>query len=125
MSRPAIAWLLNAYGVPPSLASAVLDPYNASSAFVQTSHGPSEEFTTTSGVLQGDTLAPLLFLVAIDYVLRRCLDDDNSYVLASRRSSRHPAVFLPALAYADDIALLCSDPSAARRALTRLCEENA
>lgn len=32
---------------------------------------------------------------------------------------------LPALAYADDIALLCRDPPAAQRALTRLSEEAA
>ena len=51
VSRPAIAWLLNIYGVPPSLTSAILDPYIGSSAFVQTPHGRSEEFTTTSGVL--------------------------------------------------------------------------
>jgi hypothetical protein len=123
-SRPAIAWLLKAYGVPSSLVSAIMDPYNDSRAFVQTSHGPSEEFSTSSGVLQGDTLAPLLFLVAIDYVLRRCLNDNDSFILAPRRSSRHPAVLFPALAYADDVALLCCDPSAAQRALTRLCEES-
>ena len=57
------------------------------------------------------------------YVLRRCLDEDDSYVLATRRSSRYLAVFFfPALA--DDIALFCYDPSAAQRALTRLCEES-
>ena len=123
VSRTAIAWLLNVYGVPASLVTAILDLYNGSSAFVQTSHGPSEEFSTTSGVLQGDTLAPLLFLVAVDYVLRRCLDEADSFVQAPRRSSRLPTIMLPALAYADDIALLCRDPSAAQRALTRLCKE--
>ena len=123
VSRPAIAWLLNTYGVPPLLVTAILDLYDGSSAFVQTSHGPSEEFSTTSGVLQGDTLAPLLFLLVVDYVLRRCLDEADSFVLAPRRCSRLPTTLLPALAYADDIALLCRDPSAAQRALTRLCEE--
>ena len=124
VSRAAITWLLTTYGVPTSLASAILEPYAGSSAFVQTSHGPSEEFSTTSGVLQGDTLAPLLFLIAMDYVLRRSLKESDSYVLVPRRSSRNPAVHLPALAYADDVALLCCDPSAAQRALTRLCEES-
>ena len=60
----------------------------------------------------------------MDYVLRRCINDDNSYILAPRRSSRQPAVLLPALAYADDVALLCCDPAASQRALTRLCEES-
>ena len=86
-------------------------------------HGPTEELSTSSGVLQGDTLAPLLFIVVMDYVLRRCLQDDDSFVLTHRRSSRHPPIFLPALAYADDVALLCRDPAAAQRVLTRLCNE--
>ena len=124
VNRSAIAWLLDVYGIPTLLVTAILDLYNGSSAFVQTSHGPSEEFSTTSGVLQGDTLAPLLFLVVIDYVLRRCLDEADSFVLAPRRSSRLPTILLPALAYADDIALLCRDPSAAQRAVIRLCTES-
>uniref|UniRef100_A0A1I8JMH7 Reverse transcriptase domain-containing protein n=1 Tax=Macrostomum lignano TaxID=282301 RepID=A0A1I8JMH7_9PLAT len=125
VSRPAIAWLLSHYGVPAALVSAVMDLYRDSRAFVMSSDGPTEEFGTSSGVLQGYTLAPLLFLVVVDYVLRRSLREDDSYLLVSRRSSRHPAVSLPALAYADDIALLCRDPAAAQRALTRLCDEGA
>lgn len=125
LSRPAIAWVLSHYGVPPSLVAAVMDLYGGSKAFVQTCHGPTDEFVTRSGVLQGDTLAPLLFIVVVDYVLRRCLQDCDSFLLSQRRSSRHPAVPLPALAYADDIALLCRDPDAAQRALTRLSEEGA
>ena len=102
-----------------------MDLYSDSRAFVQSSDGPTEEFSTSSGVLQGDTPAPQPFIVVVDYVLRRSLRDDDGYVLVPRRSSRHPAVPLPALAYADDIALLCRDPAAAQRALSRLCEEGA
>ena len=74
-------------------------------------------------MLQGDTLAPFLFILVIDYILRRALNDEDSYVLRSRQSSRYPAIILPGLAYADDIALLCPNPDAAQRALTRLAEE--
>ena len=94
-------------------------------AFVQTSHGPTIDFKTTSGVIQGDTLAPVLFIIVVDYVLRRCLEDEDSLVLRPRRSSRHPETVLPALAYADDIALLCRNPDSAQRTLTRLCGEAA
>uniref|UniRef100_A0A1I8GUQ0 Cystathionine beta-synthase n=1 Tax=Macrostomum lignano TaxID=282301 RepID=A0A1I8GUQ0_9PLAT len=125
VSRPAIAGLLSHYDVPAALVSAVVDLYRVSRAFVMSSDGPTEEFGTSSGVLQGDTLAPLLFLLVVDYVLRRFLREDDSYLLVPRRSSRHPDVSLPALAYADDIALLCRDPAVAQRALTRLCDEDA
>ena len=123
LSRPAIARLLEYYGVPLPLLSAIMSLYSDTRAFVHTAHGPTEEFNTSSGVLQGDTLSPLLFIIVMDYVLRRCLRDEDSFVLAPRRSSRHLAVLLPALAYADDIALLCRDPTAAQATLTRLCNE--
>jgi hypothetical protein len=125
ISRPSIVHLLEAYGVPSTLVTATMDLYTDSSAFVRTRDGPTDSFNTSSGVLQGDTLSPLLFLLVVDYILRRCLREEDSYVLAPRRSSRSPAVHLPALAYADDVALLCRDPAAAQRALTRLCEEAA
>ena len=125
VSRSSISWLLSAYGVPSALVQATMDLYSGSRAFVKTTDGPTREFNSSSGVLQGDPLSPLLFLLVADYVLRRCLKEEDSYLLAPRRSSRSPAVSLPALAYADDIALLCRDPASAQRALTRLCEEAA
>ena len=125
VSRSSISWLLSAYGVPPALVQATMDLYRGSRAFVRSPDGPTSEFGTSSGVLQGDTLSPILFLLVVDYVLRRSLRDEDSYLLAPRLSSRSPAVLLPALAYADDIALLCRDPTASQRALTRLSEEAA
>ena len=125
VSRSSIPQLLAAYGVPSLLIEATMDLYKDSTAFVRTRDGPTASFPTSSGVLQGDTLAPLLFALVVDFILRRCLRDEDCYVLAGRRSSRNPAVSLSALAYADDIALLCRNPTAAQRALTRLCEEAA
>ena len=123
ISRPAIAWLLEQHGVPQLLVQAVMDFYDGSSAFVQTPDGPSPEFLTTSGVLQGDTLSPFLFVVIMDFVLRRTLQEEDGFIVANRRSSRHPAIRLTCLAYADDVALTCCDPAAAQRAVRRLVEE--
>jgi hypothetical protein len=61
--------------------------------------------------------------VVLDVVLRRAFDPRDAYELRRRLSSRHPAVTLSFLAYADDIALLTPDPVAAQRALTRLHQE--
>ena len=58
------------YGVPEKLIDSVCDMYQDTRAFVNTQHGPTDMFETTSGVLQGDTLAPFLFILVLDYVLR-------------------------------------------------------
>ncbi len=44
-----------------------------------------------ANVLQGDTLAPYLFIICLDYVLRRSIDKmkDNGFKLAKERSGRY------------------------------------
>ena len=54
----------------------------------------------TTGVLQGDTLAPYLFIIVMDQILRRVRYADG--VLVDKNSG----VRLPLLAYADDVVLL-------------------
>ena len=101
-----------------------MELYQDTKACILTPHGPSDTFDTTSGVLQGDTLAPLIFIIMLDYILRRSLDPENdAYILRDRMCSGQPCIRLSGLAYADDIALLCSEPEAAQRTLTRLHHE--
>ena len=76
--------------------------HSDTSACVSTEQGPTEWFKTTSGVLQGDALSPYLFIVLLDYALKKTLQDDVGFVV----SRRHPAILIGALAYADDICLL-------------------
>ena len=74
-------------------------------------------------MLQGDTLAPFLFVLVLDWVLRADLpNDDDGYVLCRRTSSRHPEQRLALLAYADDLALLASTAESAQRMLNTLAE---
>jgi hypothetical protein len=81
----------------------------------------SDSFSTTSGVLQGDTLAPFLFVLLLDWVLRSALPTmDDGFVLCRCTSSRHPEKRLSVLAYADDLALLSCDEEGAQRLLYRL-----
>ena len=108
------------YGLPYKLVKAITELYDGTTAEIQTSDGSSDTFSTSSGVLQGDTLAPYLFVIMLDYVLRKCLDPADGFEVTPRRSSRYPAERLAALAYADDIALLAHSPEAAQRALSRL-----
>ena len=67
-------------------------------------------FDIVAGVLQGDTLAPYLFIICLDYVLRTSIDKnkENGFKLTKQRSRRYPAKIIIDTNYADDIALLAN-----------------
>ena len=59
----------------------------------------------TTGVLQGDVLAPFLFILVRDYVLSRS-EREYGFEYKPRRSSREQARRINDLDFADDIVLL-------------------
>ena len=73
-------------------------------------------------MLQGDTLAPYLFIICLDYVLRRSivLMKENNFQLAKEKSRRYPAQTITDADYANDIALLAKSPAQARTLLHSL-----
>ena len=75
-----------------------------------------------AGVLQGDTLAPYLFIICLDYVLRTSIDKirENGFELTKRRSKRYPAKTITDADYADDLALLANTPNQAETLLHSL-----
>ena len=97
---------------------------NFSLPVVATENGSTEILSTTSGVLQGDTLAPFLFIILLDYVLRETLlNNINGFTITPRRSSRYPAFQIGALVCADDIAITC-DANDQAEDVFRLLEMN-
>ena len=106
LHRSSIPVILSQYNMPNCLISDVIQMYSDTSACVSTELGPTEWFKTTSCVLQGDTLSPYLFIVLLDYALKKTLQDDVGFVVRKRNGSRHPAIYIGVLAYADDICLL-------------------
>ena len=54
--------------------------------------GDADYIDIVAGVLQGDTLAPYLFIISLDYVLRTATDKmkDNGFKLTKERSRRYP-----------------------------------
>ena len=52
--------------------------------------GDTDYFDIVSGVLQGNTLAPYLFIICVDYVFRTSIDKmkDNGFKLTTERSRR-------------------------------------
>ena len=84
--------------------------------------GDTEYFDIVAGVLQGDTLAPYLFIICLDYVLRTSIDKirENGFELTKKRSRRYPAKTITDTDYADDIALLANTPNQAETLLHSL-----
>uniref|UniRef100_A0A1I8JGQ5 Reverse transcriptase domain-containing protein n=1 Tax=Macrostomum lignano TaxID=282301 RepID=A0A1I8JGQ5_9PLAT len=121
--RAALPFVLRAYRVPQQLIDAVMALYCDTRAAVVTADGLSDLFDTSSGVLQGDTLAPFLFVLLLDWVLRTALPSANDGFLLRRRiGHRHGEKRLSVLGYADDLALLSSSVEGAQRQIDRLVE---
>ena len=84
--------------------------------------GDTEYFDIVVGVLQGDTLAPYLFIICLDYVLRTSIDKirENGFELTKKRSRRYPAKTITDADYADGIAILANTPNQAETLLHSL-----
>ncbi|XP_072018351.1 uncharacterized protein [Amphiura filiformis] len=70
-----------------------------SEAKAMTQDGDTDEFETLAGVLQGDTLAPYLFFIVIEYCLRIAIDGRDErlgFTMKSRKSPRfkHPYPYI-------------------------------
>ena len=121
IDRRAISIVLSKYGVSELLIVDVMQFYIGTSAVVATAHGNTGNFSTTSGVLQGDTLAPFRFITLLDNILRETLlDKIDGFTITPRRSSRYPAVRIGNLAYANDIAITCDTIDQAQNVFRRL-----
>ena len=126
IDRRAISTLLSTYGASEPLIANVMQFYIGTSAVVATAPGNTENYSTTSGVLQGDSLAPFLFITLLDYVLRETLlDNIDGFTITPGRSSRYPAVRIGALVYADYIAITCCDTIEQAQNVFRRLEMNA
>ena len=60
--------ILLAYGIPKETVAAITILYWNTKVKVRSPDGDTEYFDIVAGVLQGDTLAPYLFIICLDYV---------------------------------------------------------
>ena len=65
--------ILEAYGIPCNLLRAIKATYDNLKAKVVSPDGNTQYFNICTGVMQGDTLAPFLFVVVLDYALRKAV----------------------------------------------------
>ena len=85
----------------------------------QTTIKQTDEFDILAGVLQGDTLAPYLFIIVLDYCLRSAIEGKEGrlgFTISPRRSRRVGPVNITDLDFADDIALLSDTSCTSTRA---------
>ena len=111
--RGKLEQILLAYGLPKETVAAITILYRNTKVKIRSPDGDTEYFDIVAGVLQGDTLAPYLFIICLDYVLRTLIDKirENGFVLTKKRNRRYPAKTITEADYADDIALLASTPN--------------
>ena len=99
--------ILLAYGLPKETVAAITILYRNTKVKIRSPDGDTEYFDIVAGVLQGDTLAPYLFIICLDCVLRISIDKirENGFDYAD---------------YADDIAILANTPDQAETLLHSL-----
>ena len=114
--------ILLAYGIPKETVAAITILHRNTKVKVRSPDGDTEYFDIVAGVLQGDTLAPYLFIICLDYVLRTSIDKirENGFELTKKRSRRYPAKTITDADYADDIAILANTPNQAETPLHSL-----
>ena len=119
--RGKILTILKAYGIPEELVTAISMMYEDTLAKVITPDG--ETFNILAGVLQGDTLAPYLFVIVIDYVMRTALqgrENKLGFQLRKRKSRRVQHITVTYMDFADDIALVSEGIKETQEMLTRV-----
>ena len=91
---------------------------------IRSINGDTEYFYINAGVLQADTLAPILFIITLDYVLRTYLDEnkDLGLILLKQRIRRYPAIKITDADYADDLVIFADSSRNAEKLLNVLEE---
>ena len=111
-----------AYGIQKETVAAITILYRKTKVKGRSTDGDIDYFDIVAGVLRGDTLAPYLFIICLDFVLRTSIDKikENGFELTKKRSRRYPAKTITDADYADDIAILANTPAQAETLLNSL-----
>ena len=111
--RAKMEQILLAYGLPKETVAAITIVYRNTKVNICSPDGDTEYFDIVAGVLQGDTLAPYLLIICLDYVLRTSINKirENGFELTKKRSRRYPAKTITDADYAHDIAILANTPN--------------
>ena len=84
--------ILLAYGLPKETVAAITILYRNTKVKVRSLDEDIEYFDIVAGVLQGDTLAPYLFIICLDYILRTLINKirENGFELTKKKAEGTP-----------------------------------
>ena len=103
IDRSKMEQILETYGIPNEIIKAIMIIYKNTQVFVRSPDVDTEFFNIIAGVLQGDTLAPYLFIIVLHYILRNVDQNKNlGFTLRKQLSRRYPAEMLTEAGFADD-----------------------
>ena len=114
--RKTLWHLLKSYGIPTKLVNMVKAMYKNCRCAVMDETGHLEWFEVLSGVRQGCVMSGFLFLIVIDWVMRRTVENNRNGIRWKLTTT------LEDLDFADDLALLSSRWSPAQDKLNRLSQ---
>ena len=122
IKRNKMEQILQIYGIPTETIEAIMMLYRNTRSMVRSPDGDTAFFEITTGVMQGDTLAPFLCILCLDYILKTSVDinAELGFTLTERRSRRYPATHITDIDYADDIAITTNDMKSANTLLHQI-----
>ena len=107
--------ILLAYGLPKETVTAIMILYRNTKVKVCSPDGDTDYFSIVAGVLQGDALAPYLFIICLEHLLIK--SKKTVFKLTKERSRRYPAKKINDANFTNDIALLANTPTKAETLL--------
>ena len=84
--------ILFTYGLPKETVAAIMMLYKNTKVKVLSSDRDTDYFDIVAGVLRGDTLAPYLLIICLEYVLRTSIDlmKENGFKLTKEKKQKIP-----------------------------------
>ena len=79
IDRKNMKHILKSYGIPAETVNAIMMLYMNTRSMVRSPDGDKQFFEITTGVLQVDTIAPFLFIICLDYVLKSSIDCSSNF----------------------------------------------
>ena len=124
--RKEMNYILIKYEIPEEITNTIMMLYKNTQYMVRSPDGDTSFFKITTGVLQGDTIAPFIFIVCLDYVLMNSLDINSNlaFTLSQRRSRSSPEICITDIDYVDDIAVITDSVNAAMTLLHNIEERS-
>ena len=112
--------ILRDYGIPESVTNAIKVLHTNTKSAVVVVEETTNFFDVLAGVLQGDVLAPFIFIVVVDWVMKNSDMNHLGFTTKPRRSRRHLEEKLGDLEFADDLSLLANNQKEAQEQLDTL-----